>query len=641
MATNKQKFYITTAIPYTSAKPHVGNVYEAVLTDAIARQKRLAGYDVFFLTGTDEHGIKIEQKAKAAGVTPKQYVDNVSGVIRDLWDKFEISYDKFIRTTDEEHIKVIQQIFKKLYEQGDIYKSSYEGNYCTPCESFWTDTQLVDGCCPDCGAKVTRASEEAYFFRLSKYADKLIEYYESDPDFFIPESRKNEMVNNFIKPGLQDLCVSRTSFTWGVPVDFDPKHVVYVWMDALPNYISALGYDTKNPSELYKKYWPADLHVIGKDVVRFHTIYWPIFLLALGEPLPKTVLGHPWLLMNNDKMSKSKGNLLYGDDLIELFGLDAIRYYLLAELGLQNDGNISYDAIITRTNTELANIFGNLVSRTASMIKQYFGGNVPSVKERGELSSALEKAIAEEAKTALALMEKYAYADATEHIMAVFKLCNKYIDDTAPWVLARDMQANGDALATVMADLVEGIRSGIILLTPFIPDSIKKVVDCFGYTDMGYDNMGTFVYNAEGNCLGETPLLFKRIDKNAFDKMIKEREAEAERKAEEGKISIDDFGKVSLVVGQITECEPVPKSDKLYKLTVDIGTEKRQVASGIAKHYTCEQLVGKKVVLVENLKSAVLRGVKSSGMILASDDGNGGVKVLFVDDSVPVGSKVR
>lgn len=641
MATNKQKFYITTAIPYTSAKPHVGNVYEAVLTDAIARQKRLAGYDVFFLTGTDEHGIKIEQKAKAAGVTPKQYVDNVSGVIRDLWDKFEISYDKFIRTTDEEHIKVIQQIFKKLYEQGDIYKSSYEGNYCTPCESFWTDTQLVDGCCPDCGAKVTMASEEAYFFRLSKYADKLIEYYESDPDFFIPESRKNEMVNNFIKPGLQDLCVSRTSFTWGVPVDFDPKHVVYVWMDALPNYISALGYDTENPSELYKKYWPADLHVIGKDVVRFHTIYWPIFLLALGEPLPKTVLGHPWLLMNNDKMSKSKGNLLYGDDLIELFGLDAIRYYLLAELGLQNDGNISYDAIITRTNTELANIFGNLVSRTASMIKQYFGGNVPSVKERGELSSALEKAIAEEAKTALALMEKYAYADATEHIMAVFKLCNKYIDDTAPWVLARDMQANGDALATVMADLVEGIRSGIILLTPFIPDSIKKVVDCFGYTDMGYDNMGTFVYNAEGNCLGETPLLFKRIDKNAFDKMIKEREAEAERKAEEGKISIDDFGKVSLVVGQITECEPVPKSDKLYKLTVDIGTEKRQVASGIAKHYTCEQLVGKKVVLVENLKSAVLRGVKSSGMILASDDGNCGVKVLFVDDSVPVGSKVR
>ncbi len=641
MATNKQKFYITTAIPYTSAKPHVGNVYEAVLTDAIARQKRLAGYDVFFLTGTDEHGIKIEQKAKAAGVTPKQYVDNVSGVIRDLWDKFEISYDKFIRTTDEEHIKVIQQIFKKLYEQGDIYKSSYEGNYCTPCESFWTDTQLVDGCCPDCGAKVTRASEEAYFFKLSKYADKLIEYYESDPDFFIPESRKNEMVNNFIKPGLQDLCVSRTSFTWGVPVDFDPKHVVYVWMDALPNYISALGYDTENPSELYKKYWPADLHVIGKDVVRFHTIYWPIFLLALGEPLPKTVLGHPWLLMNNDKMSKSKGNLLYGDDLIELFGLDAIRYYLLAELGLQNDGNISYDAIITRTNTELANIFGNLVSRTASMIKQYFGGNVPSVKERGELSSALEKAIAEEAKTALALMEKYAYADATEHIMAVFKLCNKYIDDTAPWVLARDMQANGDALATVMADLVEGIRSGIILLTPFIPDSVKKVVDCFGYTDMGYDNMGTFVYNAEGNCLGETPLLFKRIDKNAFDKMIKEREAEAERKAEEGKISIDDFGKVSLVVGQITECEPVPKSDKLYKLTVDIGTEKRQVASGIAKHYTCEQLVGKKVVLVENLKSAVLRGVKSSGMILASDDGNGGVKVLFVDDSVPVGSKVR
>ena len=641
MQNEKQKFYITTAIPYTSSMPYIGNVYEAVLTDAIARQKRLAGYDVFFLTGTDEHGIKIEQKAKAEGITPKEHVDRVSGIIKALWDRFEISYDKFIRTTDEQHVKVIQQIFKKLYDQGDIYKSSYEGNYCTPCESFWTDTQLVDGCCPDCGAKVTKASEEAYFLKLSKYADKLMEYYESNPAFFIPESRKNEMVNNFIKPGLQDLCVSRSSFTWGVPVDFDPKHVVYVWMDALPNYISALGYDTENPGELYKKYWPADLHVIGKDVVRFHTIYWPIFLLALGEPLPKTVLGHPWLLMNNDKMSKSKGNLLYCDDLIDLFGLDAIRYYLLAELGLQNDGNISYDAIIARTNTDLANIFGNLVSRTASMIKQYFGGKVPSVKERTELSLSLEKAVETEVKTALELMEKYAYADAAAHIMAIFKLCNKYIDDTAPWVLARDMQANGDALATVLADLVEGIRNGIVLLTPYIPDSVKKVIDCFGYTDAGYDNIGKFIYNADGNTLGETPLLFKRIDKNAFDKMIKEREAEAERKAEEGKISIDDFAKVSLVVGLITECEPVPKPDKLYKLTVDIGTEKRQVASGIAKYYTPEQLTGKKIVLVENLKSAVLRGIKSSGMILASDCGDNGAKVLFVDDSVPLGSKVR
>lgn len=641
MQNEKQKFYITTAIPYTSSTPHIGNVYEAVLTDAIARQKRLAGYDVFFLTGTDEHGIKIEQKAKAEGITPKEHVDRVSGIIKALWDRFEISYDKFIRTTDQQHVKVIQQIFKKLYDQGDIYKSSYEGNYCTPCESFWTDTQLVDGCCPDCGAKVTKAAEEAYFFKLSKYADKLVEYYESNPAFFIPESRKNEMVNNFIKPGLQDLCVSRSSFTWGVPVDFDPKHVVYVWMDALPNYISALGYDTENPGELYKKYWPADLHVIGKDVVRFHTIYWPIFLLALGEPLPKTVLGHPWLLMNNDKMSKSKGNLLYGDDLIDLFGLDAIRYYLLAELGLQNDGNISYDAIIARTNTDLANIFGNLVSRTASMIKQYFGGKVPAAKQRTELSLSLEKAVDAEVKTALELMEKYAYADAAAHIMAIFKLCNKYIDDTAPWVLARDMQANGDALATVLADLVEGIRNGIILLTPYIPDSVKKVIDCFGYTDVGYDNIGKFIYNADGNTLGETPLLFKRIDKNAFDKMIKEREAEAERKAEEGKISIDDFAKVSLVVGLITECEPVPKSDKLYKLTVDIGTEKRQVASGIAKYYTPEQLIGKKIVLVENLKSAVLRGIKSSGMILASDCGDDGAKVLFVDDSVPLGSKVR
>ncbi len=637
---DKQKFYITTAIPYTSGKPHVGNVYEAVLTDAIARQKRLAGYDVYFVTGTDEHGIKIEQKAKAAGITPKEYVDNVSGIIRGLWDMFEISYDKFIRTTDEDHIRVIQKIFNKLYEQGDIYKSCYEGNYCTPCESFWTDTQLVDGCCPDCGAKVTRASEEAYFFKLSKYADKLVEYYESNPDFFIPESRKNEMLNNFIKPGLQDLCVSRTSFTWGVPVEFDPKHVVYVWMDALPNYISALGYDPENPGELYKKYWPADLHVIGKDVVRFHTIYWPIFLLALGEPLPKTVLGHPWMLMNNEKMSKSKGNLLYGDDLIELFGLDAVRYYLLSELGLQNDGNISHDAIIARTNTDLANIFGNLVSRTASMIKQYFGGKIPAAAQRDELSTALETAIKAEVTEAKKLMDAYAYADASAHIISIFKLCNKYIDDTAPWTLAKDMDANGTRLATVMADLAEGIRSGIILFTPFIPDSVKKAAECFGYTDLSYESAGQWIYNASNGNIGAIPLLFKRIDKVAFDKMMKEKEEEAERKAEEGKISIDDFAKVSLVVGKVLECEPVPKSDKLLKLIVDIGTEKRQVASGIAKYYKPDELIGKKIILVENLKSAMLRGIKSSGMILAGGEGDN-VKVIFADDSLPVGSKVR
>lgn len=635
----KEKFYITTAIPYTSGKPHIGNVYEAVLTDAIARYKRMQSYDVFFMTGTDEHGIKIEQKAKEAGITPKEYVDNVSSIIRKMWDTFEISYDKFIRTTDEEHIKVIQKIFRKLYEQGDIYKSVYEGNYCTPCESFWTDTQVVDGCCPDCGRPVTRASEECYNFRMSKYADKLVDFYNSNPDFFIPESRKNEMINNFIKPGLQDLCVSRTSFTWGVPVDFDPKHVVYVWMDALPNYISGLGYDPENPAEAYKKYWPADLHVIGKDVVRFHTIYWPCFLLALGEPLPKTVLGHPWLLMNNDKMSKSKGNLLYGDDLVELFGLDAIRYYLLAEMGFQNDGNISYDAIINRTNTELANVFGNLVSRTASMIKQYFKGVIPASTVDDQLSEALKSGVAEEARKAKANMDGYRFADASENIISLFKLCNKYIDETTPWALAKDMASNGEKLGSVMANLTEGIRCGISLLTPFIPDTVIKAADCFGFDKVDIENSDRFIYDAAGKSIGEIPMLFKRIDKAAFDKEMLHKQEEEERKAEEGKIAIDDFAKVSLVVGKVLECENIPKSDKLLKLIVDIGEEKRQVASGIAKYYKPQDLIGKKIILVENLKTAVLRGVKSQGMILAS--GENDVKVVFIDDSVPVGSKVR
>ena len=637
---SKEKFYITTAIPYTSSTPHIGNIYEAVLTDAIARHKRLEGRDVFFLTGTDEHGIKIEEKAKEAGVTPKEYVDKVSAKIRSIWDMFRISYDRFIRTTDEDHVRTIQKIFTKLYEQGDIYKSTYEGNYCVPCESYWTDSQLVDGKCPSCGAQVSHNTEEAYFFRMSKYADKLVEYYDSNPDFFIPESRKNEMLNNFIKPGLQDLCVSRSTFTWGVPVEFDPKHVVYVWMDALPNYISALGYDPENPGENYKKYWPADLHVLGKDVVRFHTIYWPIFLLALGEPLPKTVLGHPWLMMNNDKMSKSKGNVLYGDELIELFGLDAVRYYLLSEMGLQNDGNISYDALINRTNTDLANIFGNLVSRTASMIKQYYGGRVPLAGCSDGLSDSLKKDIAAETAKAQELMDSYRVADASEHIIAIFKLCNKYIDDTAPWVLAKNIAENGERLARVLSDLTEGIRCGITLLQPFMPDTVETVRKGFCFDDVSFENAGKFIYNAAGKEIGDIPILFKRIDKAAFEKEQKEKQEEAERKAEEGKISIDDFAKVSLVAAKVLECEPVPKSDKLLKLTVDIGAEKRQVASGIAKFYRPEDLVGRTVILVENLKSAVLRGVKSQGMILASDCG-GDVKVVFLDDSVPAGSKVR
>jgi len=467
-----------------------------------------------------------------------------------------------------------------------------------------------------------------------------VEYYDSNPDFFIPESRKNEMLNNFIKPGLQDLCVSRSSFTWGVPVEFDPKHVVYVWMDALPNYISALGYDPENPGENYKKYWPADLHVLGKDVVRFHTIYWPIFLLALGEPLPRTVLGHPWLMMNNDKMSKSKGNVLYGDELIELFGLDAVRYYLLAEMGLQNDGNISYDAMINRTNTDLANIFGNLVSRTASMIKQYFGGRVPLAGCADELSDTLKKEIASESAKAQELMDSYRVSDASAHIIAIFKLCNKYIDDTAPWTLAKNMAENGEKLARVLSDLTEGIRCGVTLLQPFMPDTVEKVKKGFRFEDLSLESAGQFIYNAAGKEIGDIPILFKRIDKAAFEKEQKQKEEEAERKAEEGKISIDDFAKVSLVAAKVLECEPVPKSDKLLRLTVDIGKEKRQVASGIAKWYAPEDLIGKKVILVENLKTAVLRGVKSQGMILASDSGDT-VKVVFLDDSVPAGAKVR
>lgn len=637
----KEKFYVTTAITYTSGKPHIGNVYEIVLTDAISRFRRMQGYDVFFLTGTDEHGIKIQQKAEAAKVTPKEFVDNVAGEIKKTWDMFGVKYDKFIRTTDDYHVKTVQKIFTKLYEQGDIYKSVYTGNYCTPCESFWTDSQLIDGNCPDCGRPVKPASEECYNLRLSKYADRLIEYYNGNPDFITPVARKNEMINNFIKPGLQDLCVSRTSVKWGIPVEFDKGHVIYVWIDALSNYITAIGYDTENPSDLYKKLWPADLHVIGKDIVRFHTIYWPIILLALGEPLPKKVLGHPWLLMNNDKMSKSKGNILYGDDLINLFGLDAVRYYLLSEMGYQNDGSISYDSIINRTNTELANIFGNLVSRTAAMISQYFGGVIPLAEGDDEFSTALKNNVVSEAAAAVKNMDEYYFADAAEHIISLFKYCNKYIDETAPWTLAKD-KANEDNLKTVLANLVEGIRIGVTLFKPFIPDTVEKTASCFGFDEnaLSVENTDKFIYSSAGRKIAEMPHLFSRIDKSAFDKMLKEKAEAAERAAEEGKIAIEDFAKVHLTVGKVLECEPVPKSDKLLRLVIDIGSEKRQVASGIAKYYTPDDLIGKKVVLVENLKTAILRGVKSQGMILASGDEKTGVKVVFIDDSVPEGSKV-
>ena len=633
----KEKFYLTTAIAYTSSKPHIGNVFEIVLTDAIARFRRMQGYDVFFLTGTDEHGIKIQQKAEAKGVTPKQYVDEVAGEIRRMWDLFGASYDKFIRTTDEYHEKVVSKIFTKLYEQGDIYKSSYEGWYCTPCESFWTESQAVDGCCPDCGAKLTKSHEEAYFLRLSKYADRLIEYYEQNPDFITPVSRRNEMINNFIKPGLQDLCVSRSTFTWGVPVEFDPKHVIYVWIDALSNYITAIGYDPDRKSELYNKLWPADLHVIGKDIVRFHTIYWPIILMALGEPLPKKVLGHPWLLMNNDKMSKSKGNMLYGDDLVRMFGLDAIRYYLLSEMGYQNDGNISYDAIISRTNIDLANIYGNLVSRTASMIKQYFGGIIPAPSANEEVDTALIETVRAEAKAAYDLLDKYYLSDAATHIIALLKACNKYIDDTTPWVLAKD-ESKRERLQNVMAYLVEGIRTATTLFTPYMPATAENVAKLFGF-DTSLDRLADFRCVFAGNTVGECGKLFARIDKAEFDKQLAREAEEKEKKALEGKIDIADFAKVSLVVGRVVACEPVPKSDKLLKLSVDIGSETRTVASGIAKFYKPDELIEKKLILVENLKPAMLRGVKSEGMILAS--GEDEVRVVFIDDSVPVGSKVR
>ncbi len=633
----KEKFYLTTAIAYTSSKPHIGNVFEIVLTDAIARFRRMQGYDVFFLTGTDEHGIKIQQKAEAKGITPKEYVDEISGEIRRMWDLFGASYDKFIRTTDEYHEKTVAKIFNKLYEQGDIYKSSYEGWYCTPCESFWTESQAVDGCCPDCGAKLTRSHEEAYFLRLSKYADRLIEYYEQNPDFITPVSRRNEMINNFIKPGLQDLCVSRSSFKWGIPVEFDPKHVIYVWIDALSNYITAIGYDTENPSELYKKLWPADLHVIGKDIVRFHTIYWPIILMALGEPLPKKVLGHPWLLMNNDKMSKSKGNVLYGDDLVNLFGLDAIRYYLLSEMGYQNDGNITYDTIITRTNSDLANIYGNLVSRTASMIKQYFGGTIPSPTADEEVDTALKATVKAEAQAAYDMLDKYYLSDAASHIITLLKACNKYIDDTTPWVLAKD-ESKKDRLKNVLAYLTEGIRIATTLFAPYMPSSAKQVSEIFGF-DITLDGLGEFTCPSSGKTVGECGKLFARIDKAEFDKRMAKEAEEKEKKALEGKIDITDFAKVSLVVGRVTACEPVPKSDKLLKLTVDIGTEVRTVASGIAKFYKPDDLIGKNIILVENLKPATLRGVRSEGMILAS--GEDDVKVVFIDDSVRPGTKVR
>lgn len=647
-----EKFYITTAIAYTSKKPHIGNTYEAVLADAIARYKRLRGYDVYFLTGTDEHGQKIQQEAEIAGITPQAYVDNVAGEIKNIWDMFNVSYDKFIRTTDEEHVRCVQKIFNKLYEQGDIYKGTYEGNYCTPCESFWTDTQLVDGKCPDCGRDCKRASEEAYFLRFSKYADRLLDYYNNNDDFITPVSRKNEMLNNFIIPGLQDLCISRTSFSWGIPVEFDPKHVVYVWIDALLNYITAIGFDPENPSELYKKLWPADLQVIGKDIVRFHTIYWPIILMALDLPLPKMVLGHPWLLSGMDKMSKSRGNVIYGDDLIKEFGLDPVRHYLLAEMGFYNDGSITYENLIKRTNSDLANVLGNLVSRTGAMIKQYFGGIIP--KNNGnddEFAITLKNAVSEGIKDVISKYDSYLIADADAALFNTIKACNKYIDETTPWALAKDPEEK-QQLANVLSNLVESIRICNVLLYPLMPDTSDAINKIFKAPALSFDVACKYGYFCEGVQLDEIPILFARIDEKKYfaelEKKAKEaKKAEKEQKKAEKKadapieiIGIEDFAKIDLRVGQIKECVKAENSDKLLVLQLDMGNEIRQVVSGIAKYYEPNDLIGKKVIVVSNLKPVKLRGIDSNGMILAADTENG-VKVIFADENASPGSKVR
>ncbi|MBR6754896.1 MAG: methionine--tRNA ligase, partial [Clostridia bacterium] len=606
-----------------------------------------------FLTGTDEHGQKIQQEAEKAGITPQAYVDKVAGEIKDIWDMFNISYDKFIRTTDEDHVKCVQKIFKKLYEKGDIYKGSYEGNYCTPCESFWTDTQLKGGCCPDCGRECKKASEEAYFLRLSKYADRLVEYYNSHDEFITPVSRKNEMINNFIKPGLQDLCVSRTSFSWGIPVEFDPGHVVYVWLDALSNYITAIGYDPEGDStEQFNKLWPADLQVIGKDIVRFHTIYWPIILMGLDLPLPKQVLGHPWLLFGEDKMSKSKGNVIYGDELIKEFGLDVVRHYLLAEMGYFNDGSITYENLIKRTNGDLANTLGNLVSRTGAMIKQYFGGIIPENNGNDdEFAISLKNAVINGIKETADKFDNYLIADADASIFNTLKACNKYIDETTPWVLAKDPEKKQE-LANVLSNLVESIRICNLLIAPLMPETSEKINAIFGVPSIDFDSACEYKYPCTNNELGEIPILFARIDEKKFFAEFEKKQAElkkaakkAEKKEEKKEeapqiIGIEDFAKVDLRVGLIKECVKAENSDKLLVLQIDMGCEVRQVVSGIAKYYTPDELIGKKVVVVSNLKSVKLRGIESNGMILAADTENG-VKVLFADENANPGSKVR
>ena len=618
------KFYITTAIAYTSRKPHIGNTYEIILTDAIARYRRFVGDDVFFLTGTDEHGQKIQEIAEAEGVTPQEYVDKIAGQIKDIADMLGISYDKFIRTTDDYHVDAVQKIFKKLYDQGDIYKSEYEGLYCTPCESFWTETQLVDGKCPDCGREVKKTKEEAYFFKMSKYQDRLIRYIEENPDFIQPDSRRKEMVNNFLKPGLQDLCVSRTSFNWGVPVTFDDKHVIYVWIDALSNYITALGYSPDNKGELYNKYWPADVHIIGKDILRFHTIYWPIMLMALGEPLPKQVFGHPWMLVGEEKMSKSRGNVIYAEDLARHFGVDAVRYYSLHEMPFAQDGTITYETFITRFNSDLANTLGNLVNRTVAMINKYFGGVIGSSDNGGEFDDDL-KAVATSAFDKVnEKMKTYHIADSLDEIWKVVDRANKYIDETTPWILGKD-EATKPRLETVLYNLAETIRIIASLLSPFMPNTAKAIAEQLGNPDISYENVAKFGATKSGTKVGEATPLFQRID---IEKKLEEIAAENEEPKIEiapfkDYVDFEDFEKLDIRVGKVIECEKVKKSEKLLRFTLEVGSETRQILSGISKYHTPEELIGKNVVFIANFKPRKMMGLESCGMILSAEhDGN-------------------
>lgn len=648
--TRKPKYYITTAIAYTSGKPHIGNTYEIILTDSIARFKRKQGYDVFFQTGTDEHGEKIELKSAAAGKTPKEFVDGVAGEIKSIWDLMNVSYDKFVRTTDDYHEKQVQKIFRKMYDKGDIYKGSYKGLYCTPCESFWTESQLINGKCPDCGREVKPAEEEAYFFRMSKYADRLQKFFDDNPEFISPVSRKNEMVNNFLKPGLQDLCVTRTSFKWGIPVDFDPKHVVYVWLDALANYITGIGYDAEgNSSEQFERLWPADLHVIGKDIVRFHTLYWPIFLMSLDLPLPKRIFGHPWLLQDGGKMSKSKGNVIYADDMAEIFGVDAVRYYVLSEMPFDNDGVIGWRLVTDKINSDLANVFGNLVNRTVAMSNKYFGGVVENKHVCADVDDDLKQTVVSAYKKVAAKMDEFKTADALDEVFKVFRRANKYIDETTPWALAKD-PANADRLKTVLYNLTETIVIGASLLAPFMPEKAEKAAELVGAKLRDFDSVEEFGLTKDGTKVSDKPeFLFSRLD---ADEVMEKVEVVRQKYSVEPKeeyvevpkadeITIDDFAKIQLSVGKVLTAEKVEKADKLLKMTVKVGQTDRTIVSGIAKWYKPEEMVGKEVVVVSNLKPAKLRGIMSEGMILCADDGKGNLCVVSPEKAMLSGSEVR